>query len=334
MGSAIFAALPTTTNYGLNSYSFGSGGGTGSTATYALEGSSGNVAGVNTSTTNYITKPEFIQTQQAHVPKIATFDNGSGTYYNKLHFVIDTQGNPNDATYALSISTDNFASDNRFVKSDLTVGSSLTTSDYLTYATWGGASGSNIIGLLPSTTYYLKVKATQGKFTESGYGPVSGVATVGPQLTFSISLSTLALGNLPPGTVVDSPSTIDLTFSTNAGSGGDIYINGLNTGLNSISKSNTITSATGDLGSLGSGFGAQVTTVSQTTGGPLAKVSPYDGTSNNVGITDATIRKMITSATAVSGGSGSVRIKAKSASSTVAANDYREVLTILASASF
>ncbi|HZL08303.1 MAG TPA: hypothetical protein VFC50_03855, partial [Candidatus Dormibacteraeota bacterium] len=259
IGLIVFAALPATSTYQLNSYGFGSGGTADSTTSnYALEGGSGELGGQTAATATYSIKPSFVQTQQANVPKIATFDNGSGSYYNKLHFVIDQQSNPSDALYALSISTDNFSSDIRYVKSDLTVQSSLSVADYQTYTTWGGAAGANIIGLLPNTTYYLRAKVTQGKFTESGYGPAVSVATANPQLSFSLSTNLENLGSLPAGSVISAPTTIDVGFATNAASGGDVYINGLNTGLRSPKASFTIPSATGDLSSLGNGFGAQV----------------------------------------------------------------------------
>lgn len=139
--------------------------------------------------------------------------------------------------------------------------------------------------------------------------------------------------SLLTGTVVNSPLTIDITFATNALSGGDVYINGLNTGLFSSSKSNTITSATGDLSILTRGFGAQVTTTGSTSGS-FTSVSPYNGTSNNVGLTDTTIRRIITATGPVVGGTGSISLKAKSAISDKAATDYTEILTMLASASF
>lgn len=331
----LFAALPATTNYGLNSYGFGSGSTPNSTTSnYALEGSTGEVSGQTASTATYKVKPAFIETQQANVPKIATFDNGSGTYYNKLHFVLDQQSNPSDALYALSISTDNFVSDIRYIKNDLTVESALSVADYQTYTAWGGASGANIIGLLPNTTYYLRAKATQGKFTESGYGPIASVATVNPQLSFSLSTNTENLGSLLAGSVVSAPSTIDVTFATNATSGGDVYINGKNTGLLSTRASFTIPSATGDLSSLSHGFGAQVTTTGATSG-TFSSVSPYAFVnSTTVGLTDTTIRRIMTASGPIVGGTGSVRLKAKSAATDPASNDYSETLTMIASASF
>jgi hypothetical protein len=336
-----FGTLPATTNYQLNSYGFGSGGSSGSsTATYSIEGVSGEASGQTATTTNYTQKPGFNETQQANTPKLSAFDNGSGRYYNKLHFVIDntspnSPNNPSDSLYALQISTtSDFSSGNKYVKSDLTSGNSLTLADYQTYAVWGGSSGSNIIGLLPNTTYYLRAKATQGQFSESGYGPSLSASTVSPSLSFSLSPTSVSLGDLLPATVTNASSSISLTFDTNANSGGDIYISSQNGGLLSNSTGNTITSATGDLSSLNRGFGAQVAATGQSSGGPLGAVSPYNGSSNNVGITNSTIRKLISATSPVDTGTASVLVKAKATASDSAANDYREALTILASASF
>lgn len=334
-------ALPATTNYQLNSYGFGSGGSSGSsTATYSLEGQAGELSGKTTSTTNYTTKPGFIETQQANTPKLSAFDNGSGRYYNKLHFTIDNTSpnnpnNPSDALYALQISTtSDFSSGNKYVKSDLTIGASLTLTDYQTYTAWGGSSGSNIIGLLPNTTYYLRAKATQGNFTESGYGPSLSASTVSPSLSFSLSPTTVSLGDLLPATVTNAGSSISLAFDTNANAGGDIYISGQNGGLLSASTGNTIASATGDLSSLSQGFGAQVTSTGQSSGGPLSAVSPYNGAGNNVGIINSTFRKLISASSPVDTGTGSVMVKAKATAADASANDYRENLTILAAATF
>src|SRR6266404_2546776 len=94
------AALPSTTNYELNSYGFGSGGTANSTTSnYALEGITGEASGQTATTSNYNLKPGFNETQQANVPKV-TLTNPSN-YYDKLKFVIDQQGNPTDALYAL-----------------------------------------------------------------------------------------------------------------------------------------------------------------------------------------------------------------------------------------
>lgn len=333
-GLLFFAALPATTTYQLNSYGFGSGGTANSTtANYALEGISGEVTGQTAVTATYSAKPGFNETQQANIPKLSSLDNGSGVYYNKLHFVIDQQNNPSDALYAISISTDSFVSDIRYVKSDLTVSGTLLLADYQTYATWGGSGGANIIGLLPNTAYKVRIKATQGKFTESAYGPASTATTANPSLSFSLSTNAIGFGSILAGTVVDAPSTINITFATNASSGGDIYINGLNTGLFSTRTSSTITSASADLTPAVRGFGAKVTAVAASVG-TLSSVSPYNGASNNVGITDTTIRRIFTASAPITGGTGSVLLKAKAGPNDPSSSDYTETLTMLASASF
>jgi len=342
----LFASLPATSNYQLNSYGFGNGGSAGSsTSTYALEGISGEISGATSTTTNYNLKPGFIESQQASAPAIKTFDNGSSTYYNKLHFVIeDTLPNnpnfPSDTLFALQISTtSNFSSNVNYVKSDLTIGASLNTTDYQTYITWGGSSGSNIIGLSPNTTYYLRAKAAQhlfsqsgGRFTESGYGPSLSASTVNPSLSFSVSPSSVNIGSLLVNTVVDSPTNISITFATNAASGGAVYANGQNAtaGLHTTKGNSTIPSATGDLSSLSHGFGAQISgTPSQ-----ISKVSPYDGSAGNVGVIDTSIRKIFSASAPVTSGSGTVLLKAKSAYSDPAEADYTETVTFVAAATF
>jgi hypothetical protein len=342
LGLSFFAALPATTNYKLNSYGFGSGGVANSgTATYQLEGIAGEQNGQTASTVTYSTQPGFVASEQAPVPSLSAFDNNSGQYYNKLHFTINTQNNPTDATYALSISTDNFATDTRYVKSDLTVGASLALTDYQTYTAWGGASGSVVIGLLPSTTYYLRVKATNGKYSESAYGPVSSVATAAPSITFSVTTSTqptppfsIDFGSLLAGNVQSSPQTANVAIDTNAVSGASIYIVGKNNGLLSPSTSSLIASSSVDLATQSQGYGAQSNSVTQTSGGPLAAVAPYNGSAGNVGIVDTTIRSLYSFSAPIIGGSATILFKAKSATTTVAATDYGDVVTLIAAGSF
>ncbi len=99
LSSFLLAVLPATSNYKLNSYGFGSGGTVSShTSTYSLEGTTSELNGQTGSTANTKTKPGFVETQQANVPKLVSLDNNGGQYYNKLHFVIDNQNNPTDAT--------------------------------------------------------------------------------------------------------------------------------------------------------------------------------------------------------------------------------------------
>lgn len=341
-GLSLFAALPATSNYQLQSYGFGSGGtSSSSTATYSLEGSVGELSGQPSSTANSSIKPGFIQTQQAHVPQLAGLDNNGGQYYNKLHFAIDPQGNPSDATYLIAVSTDNFVTDTRYVQADGTLSTTLSTAHYQTYSAWGGSAGSVMIGLLPSTTYSVKLRATQGRFTESAYGPATSQATAAPSLTFNLVTSNQAvppfsinLGTLNAGSIVTSTETINTTLTTNGTSGGDVYIKGQNGGLTSASTSASIAAVTNDLNSIGQGFGIQNSSVGQTAGGPYSVLSPYNVSGNTVGIVNGTIRSLYTSTTPITGGNGVLRLKAKSTTTNVAANDYQEILTFIAAGNF
>lgn len=344
LGVCLIFVLPASTNYQLKDYGYGGGGlGNGSSSTYSIEGIFGEQ---NTSTldgTTYDLGPGLEYTNQANVPPAPTFTNPNN-YYNKLKLVIAPGGNPSDTTFAIAISTDNFSSDTRYVQSDTTVGATLGLEDYQTYSTWGGASGFNIIGLTANTTYTVKVKAWQGKFTETGYGPTASAATVSPQLTFDIDVSstdsdtdppfTTNFGDLIAGAVTDSPQKIWVDFTTNGESGGRVYITASNAGLSSTRASYTINAVTGNLTSLSEGFGAQGSTASQTSGSTFAIASAYDLASNNVATTDTTIREIFTTSGPVTGGRGSFLLKAKSSAVTPAASDYTETLTVIASASF
>ncbi len=343
-GAFLILALPASTNYQLKDFGYGGGGvGNGTSSNYAIEGIAGEQNATQLSGATYDLGPGLQFTNQANVPVAPTFTNPS-SYYNKLKVVLDVSGNPSDTVFAIAISTDSFVSDTRYVQSDSTVGATLGLEDYQTYTAWGGASGTLIIGLLPATTYEVKVKAMQGKFTETGYGPTASASTVSPQLTFDIDVSasdtetgppfTTNFGSLIATTVTDSPEKIWVDFTTNGESGGRVYVYGSNAGLSSTRAAYTISAVTGNLTSLSEGFGAQGSTATQSSGGPFAIATAYSLSSNNVAITDTSIREIFTTSAPTTGGRGSFLLKAKSSAVTPAASDYTESLTVIASASF
>ena len=338
----LLAGLPASSNYKLNSFGFGSGGTASSSSTnYSVNGSAGQVAGSATSN-NYQVKAGENNVKQANVPTVTLVNTSN--WYNKLLLTIGPQNNPSDATFAVAISTDNFATVTQYVKSDFTVGSTLTTSDYLTYAAWGSSSGVFVRGLKPSTVYTVKVKAYRGKFTESGYGPTATATTAAPQISFDIDVSAtdtstsppydVAFGTLPVSTVTDSPVRVWFSLDTNGESGGKVYVSGQNSGLKSVSANYTIAAMTADLSTQAEGYGAQAVSATQTSDGPFTYESPYDGTGDNVGVIDNLIREMFTTPGPVTGGRGSFILKAKTQPLTPSASDYTETLTAIASASF
>lgn len=338
------AALPATTNYELNSYGFGSGGTANSTTSnYALEGITGELSGSSPATATYTTNPGFIQTQQANLPNVSL--SNPSNYYDKLHFTIDQQGNPTDALYALRIQTTNTTCSSPtatyYVQYDDTIGASLTLADYQDYATWTSGSA-NIIGLATNTTYCLSAKATQGKFTESAYGPASSASTVGQSITFCLyagascgSGSTTSFsGGLVGNNISTSSPNLGVDFATNADSGGSIYIYSQHAALQSASiPSGAINTGSAgaytDLFSAASGYGAQITSATS-----IGKVFPYDGSSNNVGPLLTTVSTLLNSSIPVASASATIQLQAKPTTTTPAASDYTDTITVIAAASF
>jgi hypothetical protein len=327
----VFATFGHSTTYYIQSYSVGAGStNTSHSTTYTIQGSVGEQAnGAATDGTN-TNNNGSIQTEQLNVPGAPTLSNGSNTYYNQLNFILSTSGNPTDTTYAIAVSINNFTSTLGYVQAS---GAVSGTQFYQTYTAWGGATGAYVTGLTSSTTYELRVAAMQGMFTNSNFGAYATATTAAFTTTFSVSPSSISLGSLLAGSVITS-SNLTLDFATTAAQGGDVYVYGVFGGLNSASRSSTIAATSGNLTVATSGFGLQATSPSQTYGGPLSIVSPYNGSSNTVGTESTAPADILTSATAVLGGTASVNLQAKSSTTTPAASDYTETLTFIATGSY
>lgn len=340
-----FLVLPASTNYELHDFGFGSGGGANLDSTnYSITGQTGELsAGNRLEGSTYDLGAGLTFTRQANVPGAPTFTNES-TDYNKLHFIIDTGGNPSDTLFAIAISADDFVT-TQYIKNDNTVTDVLTTSDYQTYTNWGGASGEDVIGLLPNTTYKIKVKAWHDAFTETELGPEASASTSNPSLTFDIDISntdqetsapyTISMGTLPPGVVTTATDKIWIDLATNGDGGGFVYVYSSNAGLKSTATNYTILSSSTNLSSVGEGFGLQADSDSESDGGPLVATAPFDGTSENVGAITTTSQTIFHSSSApITGGRGSLSVKAKASAQTPAASDYSETITMIASSTF
>jgi len=336
-------AFPASTNYQLRSFEFGSGGQYNmDSASYSLEGLAGEVASDRQSSTNFAANSGLQFVQMAHTPGAPTFVNESN-WYDKLKLTIATSNNPSDTLYAVAISTDNFSTTN-YIQSDGTIGAILGIEDLLSYTAWGGASGSLIIGLESGTTYYIKVKARQGKFTEGPFGPIASASTVNPSISMDIDIDptdtetaspyAIPFGDLAVGSVTTTSDKIWIDFETNAYGGGAVYIKGQNTGLSSSTASYTITSSTTDLASSSIGYGMRGISATQSSGGPFSISSPYNGASDNVGILDTTYRQIFSSNLPIVAGRASGVLKAKISSDVPASDDYTDLLTVIAAALF
>ena len=223
-GTFLLAAFSSSTNYQLQDYGVGSGGTNSATSpTYKLNANTGQTSGGATTGGTITNKSGQTEVRQANVPNAPTLGNGSGTYSNKLDCTINKGGNDaSDYTYSIAISSDNFVT-TLYVQADGTLG---VTPVYRSYVAWGGATGSQIIGLSGNTTYKVKVNAMQGTFTASQYGPVASSNTINPSLSFSVSPGRISLGSITPGSVISGGSNLSFTFATNAASGGAIYVKG------------------------------------------------------------------------------------------------------------
>lgn len=337
-------AMPASNNYEIHDFAFGSGGvGNADSAGYSLNAVSGQTGTGSLDGSAFTLGVGLAYERQANTPAAPTLTNPNN-YYNKLLLQINPASNPTDAVYAVAISSDNWVT-TRYVQSDNTVGNVLGIEDYQTYANWGGVGGELIVGLSANMTYAVKVKAMHGKFTESAYSAASSVATSQVSLTYDIDISAtdtessppyiIAFGALTPGSVMTASSKVWLDLASNAESGAFVYVRGLNNGLASATQAHTIPAVTADLTGQSEGYGIRVASTSQTTGGPLAAVSPFVGAGESVGALSTTSQTIIDSSSVpIVGGRASILVKAKVSSMTPAAADYADVITAVASASF
>lgn len=339
------SAQAESSNFKLEYINFG-GGGTEKSGSdnYSMTNIVGQTGAQNAGSANYGINQGLLEVLMAAVPPAPTFTNPNN-YYNKLKLIINPSDNPTDAKFAIAISADNFASDTRYVQSDNTVGAVLAAEDWQTYASWGGASGFNIVGLIPGTTYAVKSAATRGEFTQSGYGPTAQATTGNPELSFDIDVSstdtetagpyTVDIGELAAATVLTASNKVWVDIATNSAAGGVVYIYGTNNGLLSANSNYNITSASANLAGVSEGYGAKSASVAQSGGGPLRAVAPYDGTSDVVGVLDTTKRIMFdTTDQPVTAGRASFQLKAKASATAKAATDYADTLTIVISGTF
>lgn len=222
----IFADLPKSTNFQLGGYSFGSGGTDNNTTStnFGVFGTTGEVEFNSPTSSNFKAGSGLTYILAANAPGAPTLSTPANNY-DRIKFILNTSGNPTDTTFALQISTtSNFSSGNNYIKSDGTIGPTLSTSDYKTYTNWGGASGSFVTNLISNTTYYIRARARQGIFSESDWGPSASITTNTPTLTFSLSSPTVTFSNLnSSNSYTDSNKSTTLTTSTNAYNGYTVY---------------------------------------------------------------------------------------------------------------
>ena len=201
-------------NYKIKYETISGGEGPERSTNYQLSESVGEIGEDKQQSTNYIIGGGQAFGIMSNLPPAPSLVNdGSPSYYNKLHFTINPGNNPSDTLFAIAITKDNWAT-TQYIQNDNSVGDTLGSEDWQTYANWGGASGELVTGLEAETTYKIKVEARQGDFTMTGWGPESAEA-ITSLLSFSFSISTNALDfeTLSPAAL--STVNYQVTTSTN-----------------------------------------------------------------------------------------------------------------------
>lgn len=253
-----------------NSTFDGGGGEESSSANYSSRGSAGDIETGDSQSSNYVNPSGFEPGAYPGVPGQPTLVNTGGNLYNSLDFVVvPGDGQQSDTTYAIAISSDDFAT-TQFVQTDDTVG---PNEAWQTYVGWNSSTGERITGLAPNTTYKIKVKASYGSGSdaadsESGYSLETSAATVGPSLvvaitgvnsgvsvagvttTASSTATTMGFGSLTLGDALPNIAAQTVTVSTNATGG--------------------YTTTVQEDGPLRTGVGDQIATVSGTNAAPAA----------------------------------------------------------------
>ncbi len=250
---------------------------------------------------------------QAFTPYPATLAN-SQNYYDRLLLTVDDANNPSDTLFVVIVSDDDFSTF-QYVQNDGTLGLVLGSEDYRTYTSWGGGSGSFILGLNQSTTYKARVKALNGDFTETGYSSDSNEATTTvPFVNMSLNESILTLGTMNVNSISQTTS-VNVRVNTNAYLGYQLSVsdlgNGVNGGLyNGVSY--TIPSADMTLTAGVEGYGAQASSSTATVD------AKYDVAGDQVGALELASNNLSLNTAAVTDEDTTVLFKAAMSPSTTA----------------
>ena len=273
---------------------------------------------------------------------------GPSGCYDKARFEIDINDNPTDTLYAVMISTDNFSSDIQYIDGSSFWPESISThnlSDFLTKTDWE-TQVFNIQGLQSATTYYIRIFALHGDFTQTEPGPISSATTSAGSVFFDIDIEDstgISAETTAPYTISftgayeligGSASTtaedrIWLDGSTNSEGGFAIVVRGVNGGLKSDTTGQTIVSATADLNTALDGFGIQSEYIDYDTYpylGSITAMTDYSGTGNYVGIVGTSATKVYESDAPVYNGRMALKVIAKPGMDKSAATDYQETI--------
>jgi hypothetical protein len=274
---------------------------------------------------------------------------GGDGCYNKARFEIDTKDNPSDTLYAVMISQDSFVSDIRYIDASSFWPENYSDhnlNDFMTKEDWE-LETFNIQGLEANTTYYIKIFALKGDFTQTDPGPSSSVTTATGAVFFDIdiagqgqttaesaapySISFTGLYELIGGSAaITAGDRIWMDAESNSQGGFAIIMNGINGGLYSDTTTQLLASATADLDQVASGFGLQSEYVdSDPYLSSITVESNYGGTYNSVGEISTTPNRIYQADGPVNNGRMGIKVIAKPGTTYTPASDYQETIYLI-----
>ncbi|MDD4381882.1 MAG: hypothetical protein PHE21_00870 [Candidatus Dojkabacteria bacterium] len=366
----VFAEELDSTNYKIVGAKTSSGGGLGDSTNYSLINSVGKIsANPRVYSTNYRLYQEPSFAFLAAQPTIQCFETdtdgstactsgppellaggmvaicGGDGCYDKARFEISASSNPSDTLYGIQISTDNFSSDIKYIDgSTFRPESTYDINDFRTETVWE-TEDFNIQGLTPNTTYYLRISALHGDFTQSDNSIVANATTTTGSIEFDIdiaistgidtetappyTISFATATELIPGAFATTASTLVwLDIDSSSVGGVSIIQYGKYGGLYSPTTSQTITSDTEDLDeNLAEGFGLQsyyIDYYSSSYFGEITAETNYSGTLNSVGAVSTTANKIYSGDGPIKDGRVAMYLKARAGVDKQAASDYGE----------
>ena len=263
-----------------------------------------------------------------------------------------TVSNPADTLYAVMISTDNFVSDIKYIDASTFMPESYSThniNDFMTKQDWE-AETFNIKGLDSNATYYIKIFALKGDFTQTAAGPIKSATTASGSVFFDIDIAgstgyttetsgpysiafTGAYELIGGAAAITAGNRIWMDVQTNSDGGFAIVMRGVNGGLRSPTTMQTITSANANLDQVASGFGLQSEYIDYDSSSPLfgeiSSTANYSGTINTVGIISTSANKIYDGDGPIVDGRMALKVIAKPGITYTPATDYQETIYLI-----
>ena len=315
----VFGEELNSSNFTIRGDSLTAGSGSGDSSSFGLTADVNPFSDLGTST-SFQQRVGYNPRIVANTPIAPTLANDF-QYYDRLLVTLNQSGNLSDTLFAVIISSDDFVNF-EYVQSDGTVGPVLGTEDYRTYTSWGGGSGSFILGLGQNRDYKVRAKALNGDFTETGYSSDSNeVSTTVPYVNIAVSDSGLTLGVLNINSI-STTTTSTITVNTNGYTGYQVYVSdtgngasgGLYDGIGTLIASSDTTLTPGT-----AGYGAQANSLSATVD------AKYDVSGNQVGALEVGTNGLFSNSVAVTDEDTTVTFKATISATTIA-GEYSDIV--------